>query len=213
MTARSYGCYDINGFRFHSTKFEAKNPHAATTNSGVVTTTSASDGSITKYFRVIQNIVELKFEGSKDLRVVLFYCGWFNSKLFSRVKHNKKLGLVEVNQKLRLSGYNPFVLAHQVEMVYYMSYPCRSESLEPWWIVQRVCPPGRLPIPGDEGYDECELDRTIPKAFQEDECNGPFEVDIGMALDRLDGDTGDVIVSEVRKKKRPHRASKVMFTI
>jgi hypothetical protein len=55
-----------------------------------------------------------------------------------------------------------------------------------------------LPIPGDEGYDECELDRTVPEAFQEDECNGPFEVDIEMALDRLDGDTGDVIVSEVR---------------
>jgi hypothetical protein len=211
-TARSYGCYDINGFRFRSTKFEAKNPHAATTNSGVVTTASASDGSITEYFGVIENIVELKFEGSKDLRVVLFYCDWFNSKLGSGVKHNKKLGLVEVNHKLRLSGYNPFVLAHQVEMVYYMSYPCRLESLEPWWIVQRVCPPGRLPIPGDEGYDECELDRTVPEAFQENDCDGAFEVDIGMALDRLDGDTGDVIVSEVRKKKRPRRAGKVMFT-
>jgi hypothetical protein len=69
-----------------------------------------------------------------------------------------------------------------------------------------------LPIPGDEGYDECELDRTVPEAFQEDECNGPFEVDIGMALDRLDGDTGDVIVSEVSKKKWPRRARKVMLT-
>jgi hypothetical protein len=211
-TARGYGCYNINGFRFRSTKFEAKNPYAATTNSGVVTTASASDGSITEYFGVIQNIVELKFEGSKDLRVVLFYCDWFNSKLGYGVKHNKKFGLVEVNHKLRLSGNNPFVLAHQVEMVYYMSYPCCLESLEPWWIVQRVRPPGRLPIRGDEGYDECELDRTVPEAFQENECNGAFEVDIGMALDRLDGDTGDVIVSEVQKKKRPRRASKVMST-
>jgi hypothetical protein len=97
-------------------------------------------------------------------------------------------------------------------MFYYVSYPCRSESLEPWWIGQRVCPPGRLPIPGDEGYDECELDHTVPEAFQEDECNGLFKVDIGMALDRLDGDTGDVIVSKVRKKQRPCPASKVMFT-
>jgi hypothetical protein len=69
-----------------------------------------------------------------------------------------------------------------------------------------------LPIPGDEGYDECELDRTVPEAFQENDCDGAFEVDIGMALDRLDGDTGDVIVSKVRKKKWPRRASKVMFT-
>jgi hypothetical protein len=51
-------------------------------------------------------------------------------------------------------------------------------------------------------YDECELDRTVPEAYQEDECNGPFEVYIGMALDKLDGDTGDIKVSEVRSKKR-----------
>jgi hypothetical protein len=156
--------------------------------------------------------VELKFEGSKDLRVVFFYCDWFNNKLGYRVKHNKKLGLVEVNHKLQLSGYNPFVLAHQVEMVYYMSYPCRSKSLEPWWIVQKVCPPSRLPITGDARYNECELDRTVPEAYQEDECNGPFKVDIGMALDKLDGDTGDIIVFEVRSKKRPRCATKVKLT-
>jgi hypothetical protein len=189
-----------------------KNPHAATTNSGVVTTASASDGFITEYFGVIQNIVELKFESSKDLRFVFFYCDWFNNKLGSGVKHNKKLGLVEVNHKLQLSGYNPFVLAHQVEMVYYMSYPCRLESLEPWWIVPKVYPSGRLPISGDEGYNECELDRTVPEAYQEDECNGPFEVDIRMALDKLDGVTSDIIVSEVCKKKRPRRATKVSLT-
>jgi hypothetical protein len=93
-----------------------------------------------------------------------------------------------------------------------MSYPCRSESLEPWWIVQKICPPGCLPITGDEGYDESELDRTVPEAYQEDECNGSFKVDIRMALDKLDGDTGDIIVSEVRKKKRPRRATKVKLT-
>jgi hypothetical protein len=41
----------------------------------------------------------------------------------------------------------------------------------------------------------------VVRACQEDECNGPFEVDIGMALEKLDGDTVDIIVSEVRKKK------------
>jgi hypothetical protein len=38
-------------------------------------------------------------------------------------------------------------------------------------------------------------------SYNTGECNGPFEVDIGMAFDKLDGDTGDIIVSEVRKKK------------
>jgi hypothetical protein len=132
--------------------------------------------------------MECSRDGARTVVYVVRYA-WVIQMLF-----------VEVNYKLRLSGYNPFVLAHQVE-VYYMSYPCRLKILEPWWIVQKVCPPGRLLILRDEGYDECELDRTVPEAYQEDECNGPFEVDIGMALDKLDGDTGDIIVSEVRKKK------------
>jgi hypothetical protein len=34
----------------------------------VITTASASDGSITEYFGVIQNIVEPKFEGSKRFK-------------------------------------------------------------------------------------------------------------------------------------------------
>jgi hypothetical protein len=58
-----------------------------------------------------------------------------------------------------------------------------------------------LPITRDEGYNESELDRTVPEAYQEDECNGSFEVDIGTTLEKLDGDTGDIIVSEVRNKK------------
>jgi hypothetical protein len=39
VKVRSYGGYDINGFRFRSTAFEALRPLATTTNSGVVTRT------------------------------------------------------------------------------------------------------------------------------------------------------------------------------
>jgi hypothetical protein len=37
VKVRSYGRYDVNGFRFHSTAFEALHPLVTTTNSGVVT--------------------------------------------------------------------------------------------------------------------------------------------------------------------------------
>jgi hypothetical protein len=37
VTTKSYGRYDINGFRFLSTIFEASHPLAATTNTRVVT--------------------------------------------------------------------------------------------------------------------------------------------------------------------------------
>jgi hypothetical protein len=70
-------------------------------------------------------------------------------------------------------------------MVYYISYPYRSESLEPWWIVQRVCPPGRLPIPGDEGYDEY----ILVFEQQEEEGRGPDEEEYVANVDG-DGDGG-----------------------
>jgi hypothetical protein len=36
VTAKSYRCYDINGYRFRSSIFESSHPMAATQNSGVV---------------------------------------------------------------------------------------------------------------------------------------------------------------------------------
>jgi hypothetical protein len=37
VKVRSYGQYDVNGFRFRSIKFEAAHPLTTTTNTGVVT--------------------------------------------------------------------------------------------------------------------------------------------------------------------------------
>ena len=37
VKVKSYGRYDVNGFRFRSTQFEATRPMAATTHIGVVT--------------------------------------------------------------------------------------------------------------------------------------------------------------------------------
>jgi hypothetical protein len=49
VTVRSYGRYDINGFRFRSTKFESTHPLVATTNTGVVCTTKDDQESHNKY--------------------------------------------------------------------------------------------------------------------------------------------------------------------
>jgi hypothetical protein len=40
--------------------------------------------------------------------------------------------MVEVKHAHRLHGCNPFILAHQVKQVYYMSYPC--EKLSAWLV-------------------------------------------------------------------------------
>jgi hypothetical protein len=64
--------YDINGYRFRIEKLEASRPHAATTNSGVVTSGEDATSHVTDYCNILQNIVEYMFGGAKELKVVFF---------------------------------------------------------------------------------------------------------------------------------------------
>jgi hypothetical protein len=54
IVIKSYSRYDINGFRFGSTIFEANRLLAATTNTGVVMRTVDVDGHESKYYGVIK---------------------------------------------------------------------------------------------------------------------------------------------------------------
>jgi hypothetical protein len=78
VTTKSYGRYDVNGFRFYSTIFEASLQLAATTNIGVVTRVVDVQGHITKYYRIIKNIIEYNFVGNKNLKILFFDCDWFD---------------------------------------------------------------------------------------------------------------------------------------
>jgi hypothetical protein len=97
VKVRRYGLYDINGFRFHSTAFEALCPLAKTTNSRVVTMAIDAEGHETNYYRIINKNLEFSFIGNKELKVVFFDCDWFDSNNRTRqnqfgmmeVKHNK----------------------------------------------------------------------------------------------------------------------------
>jgi hypothetical protein len=80
VKVRSYGRYDINSFCFHSTAFEALRPHAATTNSRVVTRAIDAEGRKTNYYGIINKILEFTFVGNKRVKVVFFDCDWFDSK-------------------------------------------------------------------------------------------------------------------------------------
>jgi hypothetical protein len=73
VMAKCYSRYDINGFRFRTAKLEASRPLAATSNSGVVTTSSDANGDVYDYYGVLQNIYEYTFGGDKpDMKVVFF---------------------------------------------------------------------------------------------------------------------------------------------
>jgi hypothetical protein len=74
VTIIHYGRYDVNGFRFRSTRFEDAHPLAATTNSRVVTRVVDDEGKVTNYYGVINDILEYKFFGDEQLKVVVFDC-------------------------------------------------------------------------------------------------------------------------------------------
>jgi hypothetical protein len=108
---------------------------AATTNIGVVTRAVDAEGHESKYYGIIKNIVEYNFAGNKNFKIVFFNCDWFDPNHGTR---ENEFGMVEVKYTHQLHGCDPFVLAQQVEQVYYVSYPC--EKLSVWWVVYRVNP-------------------------------------------------------------------------
>jgi hypothetical protein len=53
VKVENYGHYDVNGFCFHSTEFEALHPLAAITNNRVVTRAIDDEGQEHKYYGII----------------------------------------------------------------------------------------------------------------------------------------------------------------
>jgi len=74
LKARKYSRYDINGYRFRTSKLEKIRPQAATTNSGVVATATNADGGTHDYYGVLQDITEYTLGGAKEFMFVLFDC-------------------------------------------------------------------------------------------------------------------------------------------
>jgi hypothetical protein len=195
IIVKSYGRYDINGFYFRSTIFEASHPLAATTNIGVVTRAVDADSHESKYYGVIKNIIKYRFTGNKNMKTVFFDCDWFDPYHGTR---ENNFGMVEVKHGRQLRDCDPFVLAHQVEQFYYMSYPC--EKLSAWWVVYRVNPRERLHTPDDSGYHENQVsDGAIDEVYQDDELPCSFNINPDLALNSLVGDTNDVTLYEQRK--------------
>jgi hypothetical protein len=72
---------------------------------GVSQITSGEDTTnhVTDYYDILQNIVEYKFGGAKELNVVFFQSDWFGPINSTRVDD---FGMVEVKHESRYSGSN-----------------------------------------------------------------------------------------------------------
>jgi hypothetical protein len=116
--------------------------------------------------------------------------------------------MVEVKHNERLWRYVTFILAHQVEQVYYLSYPC--QKLNVCWVVHKVNLREQLHISGDSGYhDTLTLDDDVDEVYQEEELPPSFVVDPGAGLDALVGDADDIEMPVVVKQKTETNKEKV----
>lgn len=204
VTVRSYGRYDVNGFRFRSIKFESSHPLAATTNSGVVCRAIDERGREINYYGIIQDILEFDFAGTKDLKVVFFKCDWFDP---NHGMQQNQFGMVEVKHDVLTRGCDKFILAYQVEQVYYMSYPCTD--LKDWWVVYKVNPRERPYSLNDVAYRESHLEEEVDNIYQDDEVPNTFNIDTEVLPDSLVGDPADVVIPQ--KQKRERRKKKVTW--
>jgi hypothetical protein len=213
IVAKSYGRYDINGFRFCSIVFKASHLLAATTNTGVVTRFVDAEGHESKYYGIIKNIIEYNFTKNKNLKTLFFDYDWFDLNQGTR---ENEFGMVEVKHVHRLRGCDPFVLAHQVEQAYYMLYPCKK--LSTWWVVYRVNPREWLHTPDDSGYHENQVPaEEVDEVYQDDELSCSFNIDPELTLNSLLDDANDVTVPEQRKqtlrKKKKRKILNVLYIL
>jgi len=91
----SYGCYDVNGYRFRSEKYERGRPGLTTINTGVCVTSYDENNNALEYYGVIEDIIKIEWEGSLKLELVLFYCRWFDPTP-NGLRRTEDLGLVEI---------------------------------------------------------------------------------------------------------------------
>jgi hypothetical protein len=85
--------------------------------------------------------------GDKELKVIFFVYNWFDS--IHGIGRNK-YGMVEIKHDGRLPGNDDFILAHQVEHVYYLLYPC--QKMIAWQLVYKVNPHEWLHTPTNVAY-------------------------------------------------------------
>jgi hypothetical protein len=103
--------------------------------------------------------------------------------------------MVEIKRNAKLSGNDDFILAHKVEHVYYLSYPC--QKLVVWRVVYKVNPCEELHTPTNVAYHF--YDEQVDEIYQEEELPTSFVIDSSVALDSLVGDGTNIKVLQKRK--------------
>ncbi|KAI3509243.1 hypothetical protein L1887_24368 [Cichorium endivia] len=160
--ARSYKGYFVNGYKFHTEKY---GDGRVTHNSGVCVRGTCYNETECDYYGLLNEVLEVEYQGMGRCVVVLFKCTWFDPT--EGVKVDRKHNLVDIKFKSRLRNDDPFVLASQVEQVYYAPYPSMKD-LKDWWAVVKTKPRGVYELRQRVSEEENDDDEE-EQFFQESE--------------------------------------------
>ena len=97
----------------------------------------------TDFYGVLQQIIEVTYSGSINLKCVLFKCDWYDPTSGRGVRKNN-LGVIDVNANRRYAKFEPYCLASQADQVCFLPYPRIRERRERWLSVIKVNPRGRI---------------------------------------------------------------------
>lgn len=117
-----YKGYNVNGFRF---TVHREDNFKQSQNSGVMIKGTTYDDNDTDnendnendYFGVLVDIIEMDFLGDGN-RFVMFKCDWYD--IYKGMKVDPQFHTIQINKRLRLKTYEPFVFAFQAEQVFYV---------------------------------------------------------------------------------------------
>ena len=93
-----------------------------------------------------------------EKKIVLFYYDWFDpSRIGTRV--DSKYGTVDIRMDKRYVLFDPFIIANNVQQVYYVPYPASHTDKRGWCVAIKTKPRGRI--------DSSDVEVEVPYQVEE----------------------------------------------
>ncbi|XP_052722652.1 uncharacterized protein LOC128197658 [Vigna angularis] len=152
---KEWHTFFANGYKFHT---HAWSQGKRTINSGVHVK-GLTEGGQDDFYGVIKHIYELEYNSTTtEKKIVLFYCDWFDpSRVGTRV--DSKYGIVDIRMDKRYVLFDPFIIAHNVQQVYYVPYPTSRTDKRGWCVAIKTKPRGRI--------DSNDVEADVPYQVEE----------------------------------------------
>jgi len=146
-----YTSYLVNGWRFN---VKDRDMYLKSQNSGVLVKDDENAGNL-DYFSILIDIIELIYSGGNN--VILFKCDWWDMYSIGRGYKEDKYGFILINRKHKLKTNEPYVLASQVQQVYYV----KDTKYPNWLIVRKTNPQDGYDMPKEAINEECQENEEI----------------------------------------------------